>query len=166
MIRSLGDLQTVLTNLERYKKDLDKLLHRGASLFNAIQVECYPEEVEAEIERQLHKGADPKRFQEFKKPLPEFKQEYQGWYSESVAVIRQLLPDRLSDFIKLYEKPKNRKEITHENYVIEDYCHGLIITRGFEKKKVVGPEAAISRFEQQLYILQSVKQRFESSLFD
>src|SRR5262249_6722053 len=35
-----------------------------------------------------------------------------------------------------------------------------------EKEKVVGPDAAIPHFRQQLAILQAVKKRFESSLFD
>jgi hypothetical protein len=92
---------------------------------------------------------------------------YQTWYSEAKALVRQLLPDRLSDFARLYEKSKARKNITAENYSIEDYLHGLnVTTGGWEKKKVVGPDAAIPLFRQQLAILESVRARFESSLFD
>lgn len=40
------------------------------------------------------------------------------------------------------------------------------MTRGWEKEKVVGPDAAIPHFRQQLAILKSVRARFESSLFD
>jgi hypothetical protein len=40
------------------------------------------------------------------------------------------------------------------------------ITRGFDQVKLVGPDAAIPHFRQQLAILASVKARFESSLFD
>lgn len=81
-------------------------------------------------------------------------------------LIKQILPDRLSDFVRHYEKPKPRKDITYENYRIEDYLQGLNITRGWEKEKVVGPDAAIPHFRQQAAILKSVKGRFESSLFD
>jgi hypothetical protein len=77
-----------------------------------------------------------------------------------LALIKQLLPDRLSDFRSYYEKPKQRKNITRENYRIEDYLQGLMTIRG------VGPEAAIPHFRQQLAILKSVKARFKSSLFD
>jgi hypothetical protein len=76
------------------------------------------------------------------------------------------LPDRLADFVRHYEKPKPRKDISYENYRIEDYLQGLSITRGWEKKRVVGPDAAIPQFRQQLSILKSVARRFESSLFD
>jgi hypothetical protein len=77
---------------------------------------------------------------------------------------RQLLPDRLDDLARHYEKPKSRKEITQENYRIEDYLQGLTASRGY--KKVVGLECAIPHFEQQLAILKAVKARFDSSLFD
>ena len=76
--------------------------------------------------------------------LPSFKDEYQSWYSEAKALIRQLLPDRLSDFTRYYEKPKSRKDITYENYTIEDYLQGLNVTRtaGMTTSTVVGPDAA------------------------
>ena len=79
-------------------------------------------------------------------------------------VITQLLPDRLEDFTRLYEKPKTRKQITYESYTIEDCLHGLTVKTAWER--VVGPDAAIPRFRQQLSILRSVEARFESSLFD
>jgi len=72
----------------------------------------------------------------------------------------------LSDFVRYYEKPKSRKEITFENYTVEDYLEGLSVTRGYEKEKVVGPDAAVPKFRQQRAIVESVKARFESSLFD
>ena len=53
--------------------------------------------------------------------LPSFKDDYQPWYSEAKALVRQLLPDRLTDFTRYYEKPKSRREVTIENYTIEDY---------------------------------------------
>jgi len=72
----------------------------------------------------------------------------------------------LEDFVRHYEKPKSRKDVSHENYRIEDYLQGLSITRGWQKEKVAGPASAIPQFRQQLAILKSVSARFESSLFD
>jgi hypothetical protein len=100
------------------------------------------------------------------KALPLFTDDYQSWYSEAKVLIGQLLPDRLSDFVRLYEKPKPRNDVTFENYRIEDYLQGLNVTRGLQKEKVVGLDAAIPHIRQQLAILKSVKARFESSLFD
>lgn len=144
-------------NLERYKKDLETLITKGEALFLAMQYECYPDAVK----KALGKKAD-----EVTKGLPTFNEEYQTWYSESKVLVKQLLPDRLADFIRHYEKPKPRKDITFENYRIEDYLQGLRVTRGWEKETVVGPEAAVPHFRQQLAILKAVSARFESSLFD
>ena len=90
---------------------------------------------------------------------------YQCWYSEAKTLIKQLLPDRLTDFVRYYEKPKPRKDITPESYRIEDCLQGISLTN-FNNEKIVGPEAAIPNFRQQLAILKAVKARFKSSLFD
>ncbi|MDI6891517.1 MAG: hypothetical protein QMD08_00760 [Actinomycetota bacterium] len=151
----------MLPNIDRYKKELDSLIEKGSMLHMAMQRECFPDEMDSSIKKQF--GAEAA---DIIKVLPSFPGEYQSWYSEAKALVKQLLPDRLSDFVRLYEKPKPRKDITYENYRIEDYLQGLSITRGWEKEKVAGPDAAIPHFRQQLAILKSVKARFESSLFD
>lgn len=144
-------------NLEKYKKDLEKLISKGDLLHIAMQHECFPDEV---------KKALGKDAQEIIKQLPKFNAEYQAWYSEAKVLIKQLLPDRLADFARHYEKPKPRKDISYENYRIEDFLQGLNITRGWDKEKVVGPDAAIPHFRQQQAILNAVSARFGSSLFD
>ena len=146
-------------NVDRYKKDLDALLDKGDSLNAAIQHECFPQEIARKAKESLGDKAE-----EFIQALPSFKDEYQPWYSEAKALVRQLLPDRLSDFTRHYEKPKSRKDMTSENYTIEDYLQELEVTLG--TSKVVGPDAAISRFYQQLSIVKSIRGRFQSSLFD
>lgn len=150
-----------MKNIEKYKKDLDQLIFDGENLLYSIQCECYPGEFEARVKKISKEKCD-----QFIKSLPIFRDKYQAWYSESLTIIKLLLPDRIEDFVKLYGKPKVRKEITYGNYVIEDYLQGLNVTRGLSKEKVVGPDAAIPQFQQQLNILKSCKKRFESSLFD
>lgn len=144
------------SNLEKYKKDLGRLIGDGKQLLCAMYYECKSKQVES-----LYKKEDIGKFRE---QLPSFKGKYQDWYSESLAVIKFLLPDRLEDFTKLYEKPRGRKSLGYDNYVVEDYLQGLHVTHGLEK--VVGPDAAIPQFMQQLKILESAQKRFESSLFD
>lgn len=158
----------MISNIEKYKKDLKNLIERGNDLLNAFQHECFPDNFTAQLEQALKgKKGKAKIISDFIKSLPNFKTEYQKWYSESLALLRQLLPDRVDDFVDLYKKPKTkRKDITYENYVIEDALQGLHVTRGWDKEKVVGADAAIPRFTQQLNILKSVNKRFESSLFD
>ena len=149
------------TNLDRFKNDLDALLNLGVRLEMAMQYESFPEEFKTQVKNKLKTKAD-----EYINDLPSFKQEYQRWYSEALALLRQLLPDRVADFTRHYEKPKARKDISFESYRIEDYLQGLIVTRGYPKETVVDSSAAIPQFRQQLAIVQAAKARFESSLFD
>jgi len=90
----------MITNLEKYKKDLDRLIEQGKNLFNGIQAEFLPEEFREQVQTVLK---DKKQVKEFIGKLPSFKEDYQKWYSEGLILLRQLLPDRLSDFIRLYE---------------------------------------------------------------
>ncbi|SRR5258708_3487401 len=151
------------SNLDRYKKDLDSLITKGNELSLAMQRECAPEA----FEKELLKNGSKEAVKELIKGLPAFRENYQQWYSETKVLVRQLLPDRLSDFVGHYERPK-RKDITAESYRILDYLQGLNVThtQGQQTHTVVGPDAAIPQFDQQLAILKSVKTRFESSLFD
>ncbi len=151
----------MLSNLDRYKKDLDALINQGRNLFMALQRECLPAEFDKAIKKELGDKA-----KDAFKDLPTFTEAYQPWYSEAKVLIKQLLPDRLADFVRHYEKPKPRKDITYDSYRIEDCLQGLTVTRGWEKEKVVGPDAGIPHFRQQLAIVKSVRARFESSLFD
>jgi hypothetical protein len=151
----------VIKNIESYKKDFAKVLKLGSDLEMSIQYECYPSRVKDYAEKTYKENAHG-----FLEELPDFKTEYQLWYSESLVLIKQLLPDRLSDFIGYYEKPKTRKNLLYGNYKIEDYLQGTSVTTVFDGKEVVGPSAAIPQFNQQVAILKSISKRFESSLFE
>lgn len=148
------------SNIARYKADLKKLINEGEVLHLAIQYDCFPDQFTKLAEDLKKKEKDI----DLEKALPSFTNTYQSWYSEVKALIKQCLPDRIDDFVRLYEKPKGRKNIDWENYRIEDYLQGLIVTRGTQK--IVGADAAIPHFRQQLAILKAVESRFESSLFE
>lgn len=152
----------MITNLEKYKKDLTELIANGDWLAMAIQADFLAEDFHKHLKKEL---SGEKKVAKYITKLPSFENDYQAWYSESLVLLKQLLPDRVSDFTKSYEKPKTRrKEITYENYVIEDALQGLRITRS--RELIVGAEAAIPRFRQQLNIIKAINKRFESSLFD
>jgi hypothetical protein len=68
-----------------------------------------------------------------------FLKEYQRWYTEASAVIRQLIPDRLAEFEHLYKGDGKRKSIDITTFTIQD---------------------------NQLAILKASERRFESSLLD
>lgn len=149
------------SNVDRFRADLDSLVLRGQQLDYSMQRECIGcAEFYAQVKKKLGAKAD-----DFVNKIPPFKTAYQAWCSEVLALLTQLLPDRVDDFRRLYEKPKNRKENTFENYHIEDFLNGLRVTRNGEKV-VVDSFAAIPRFTQQTAILAAAKKRFESSLFE
>jgi len=160
MSKSANPVASVETNLDQYRADLKALVERGELLLHSLCAKYVPEQFDAAYKKA---GTDVKAY---RAQLPPFKTAYQAWYSEALALIRQLLPDRVADFEQHYKKPKTRKGITFENYRIEDALQGLTVTRTALQEKVVGPDAAIPHVEQQLAILRAVERRFESSLFD
>lgn len=146
---------------KKYKEDLEKLIDIWEYLVHSIKMECYPKEYEEAILK-----LPKKKQEEFRKKVQDFKSKYQIWYSESLILLKQLLPDRINDFNSYYKIDLRRKEITNSNYVIEDYLQWTHITKTYSWETVAWPSAAIPKFEQQLNIIKSIEKRFESSLFD
>lgn len=140
-------------NLDRYKNDLDRLITQGTKLYYALLLEAVPETA-----KRL------KITDEDRKSLPNVTKEYQAWYSESLAVIRQLLPERVDDFVDYYKSSKAPKELNASTYRISDYLQGINVSRG--GTQAVGFSAAVKLLEQQVEIVRALKQRFQSSLFD
>jgi len=89
---------------------------------------------------------------------------YQDWYSESLPVIKQIMPERYSEFVEQY-KVEKRKEIDFLNYTISDYLIGLKVTKGYAKEEVVNPlNTFLIKFQHQILILQSCVARLDSAL--
>ena len=57
------------------------------------------------------------------------RQEYQTWYTRSIAIIRSLIPERLKEFVECYEPDQKRKQIDCLNYTIKDYLLGVAIDK-------------------------------------
>jgi hypothetical protein len=140
-------------NIERYKEELDKLIMQGNKLYYALLIDSGPTAA-----KQLKLTDDQL------KELPNVRREYQAWYSESLAAVRQLLPDRVEDFIGYYKSPRPPKELNASTYRISDYLQGINVTQG--GREIVGFSAAVTPLEQQVQIVESLKNRFQSSLFD
>lgn len=150
------------SNLDRYRNDLKRLKDLGFTLELRMQFDLFPEDMRSQLLAQ--KGMDDDKINKFISELPDFKKLYQKWYSESLALIKQIIPDRVEDFTSLYNPPKSRKEIKYGNYVLQDYVQGLSVTSYGEE--VVGPKAGLPQFRIQRNILEAADARFESSLFD
>lgn len=147
-----------MTNKERYINDLDSLIKRGVvlqrGLYNELKVE--------------YREYFAKLSEEEKKPFlnSNFKCDYHAWYNESLAVIRQLMPERLEDFVLQYKQPRRKdNEISYLNYTISDYLLDLVVKDRFGDVKV-NRTAVVPKFQQQFQIVQSLKKCFDSSLYN
>jgi hypothetical protein len=147
----------MISNLDRYKTDLEKLKGRGVDLQNAMSFLIDPNAVRKQLKAELGE----QQVEPWLAKLPNFFSEYDSWYSEALVLIRQILPDRKQDFISLYERPKNRKSLQHDNYSMQDFLQGLQRADGSLTMSAGQP-----KFQQQLSILKACSARFESSLFE
>ncbi len=98
-----------------------------------------------------------------------FDDSYQRWYSEAVAVVRQLLPQRLNEFEALYRGEPRRKpsDINVATFTIQDYLTGVRVAPDIYGKKAFDDVAAVfMRLKTQFLILESAEGRFDSALFD
>lgn len=144
------------SNIDKYKKDLELLIKQGASLMFGLY-----NELSAEFIAQIKKL--DKEAQESIKTCT-FKDKYNAWYNESLALIKQLVPERYDDFVAYYKQPK-RKTIDFETYCIADYLIGLVVKDRFGDP-VLKKTCVITKFKQQFAILESLKSRFDSSLYE
>ena len=151
-----------ISNLEKYRKDLDALLKEAATVRICLAYEATPKQLAEEFLKWF-KG-DKEKAEKYQEGLQSFNKAYNHWYSEAVTLVKQLLPDRHNDFVRLYERPRTRKTLDAETYRIEDACQGLRTTRLGEVLASV--QTAAPLLEQQIAIVESIKRRFDSSLFD
>lgn len=152
-----------VTNLQKYRNDLNALISESVEVQRSLLLEGLGRQKYLNwATKKL--GGDEAKAQKEVDGIKQFAIVYQHWYSEALSLVKQLLPDRLADFIRLYEKPKTRKELDFGNYRIEDACQGVKATLRGEVK--ADATAAISLLEQQIAIVEAIQRRFDSSLFD
>lgn len=149
---------------KKFSEELDELIKEGGLLLWAMQYDCAPEEMRKYFLKYLKE--DKTKLDSLLKSLPNFSNTYQAWYSKAQAVIKQVMPDRLSDFVSYFDVPKGRKDVTYQNYMIRDYLQGLRLTQGPYKEVIVDGSAAIPEFTQQLNIVKAAKVALHSTLMD
>lgn len=142
------------SKFEAIKKELKELIRQGNLLYYAM----------ADAQDKLPEGFKEK-LEKNGVELPNFETEYDSWYSESLLVVKQIIPDRLDDFVKQY-KDEKRKEISFLTYGISDYLLGLRTTRGGGYEVIADQTSAIPKMQNQKSILASAEKRFDSALFD
>jgi hypothetical protein len=140
------------TNISKIENELKSLAEKGIRLqLGMLQA----------LEK-LDKISDLDNILKKYSPL-DFYRNYEVWYSESLLVIKQLIPDRLEDFKMLYKDDK-RKNLEYINYTVSDFIMNVV--RKIGPDVIVNQEAAYPKFQQQLDILDSARKRLKSSLFD
>ena len=90
-------------NIERFKDDLDRLIRQSEFLDCAMLRDLVGDE---RYKRVVLKNASDEQADQICKNLPNFKLGYEAWYSEALAVIRQILPSRAENFVSHYERSK------------------------------------------------------------
>ena len=146
-----------MSNLDKYKKDLEVLVKVGKKMEIDLTLRYLKEQ--GELNDSQKEAA--------KKIKGSFESEYQRWYTEACAVIKQLVPDRYLEFEHLYKGEGKRKDIKSTTYNIQDWLNGIRVSENYLGEKPYDDFAIVSmRLKTQLAILKSVEARFESSLFD
>lgn len=146
-----------MSNIEKYKEDLESLVKLGQKMeldltFRYLKDQGDLKEKDEEAAKKI-KGC--------------FESNYQHWYTESCAVIKQLIPNRYLEFEHLYKGEGRRKDINSHTYTIQDWHNGIRAGTNAYGEKIFDDFAGVTmRFKTQLAILQSVQSRFESTLFD
>src|SRR5687767_7648121 len=102
-----------MTNLSKYKEDLKKLLDTAEVMGRDLTYRTYSEE---KVKKLKAEEQDL-----IKKLNMFFETHYQSWYTEASAVIKQLIPDRLNEFVELYKGDGKRKGIDAMSFNIQDW---------------------------------------------
>ncbi len=81
------------SNIEKYKNDIRKLIKTGDTIFKKMKIN---------------------------ENLAQLRQDFEMWYSESYAIIKIILPDRISDFSKMYYDDKKKEGL-------KTYSHNCLL---------------------------------------
>ena len=110
------------TNLERFKRDLSKLITLGREMNFDITFRRGDDE-EEELKKELREAGERLK--------GSFEKNYQLWYTEALALIKQLMPNRLLEFSQLYNGDGQRKQIDGTTYHIQDWDQGSIFRQSW-----------------------------------
>ena len=147
-----------MSNIQKYKADLENLVALGETMI----LDMYSRDADM-------RGLLEEKHEELKKSVQgSMTKDYQRWYTESYVVLKQLLPDRLTEFENLYKGDGRRKNFNRETYNIQDWMNGTRAAKSYSGagKQFDDSLIVLMRLKTQLEILKSVQTRFTSSLFD
>src|SRR5258708_37274425 len=162
------------TKVESIRTEIEQLVAEGYKLFFAevtgFDVSKEPKDVGKATKGKSKENANKKTADILQDKVVAsliFPTEYQSWYTATLPIIEQLLPDRYPEFVDYY-KPKRKSNVQHYSaldFGIEDYLLGMRVTRGgidvLNGKSIFG-----LKFKCQVDILKSAVNRLESKLAD
>jgi hypothetical protein len=129
-------------------------------LQEGFAVPTLKERIASELGKLVNEGMELS--QDLQNPHPTvFRTRYQGWYTRGLGVVRELLPERLLEFMQLYQVDK-RKQMDVDKYGIHDYMLGLSWSKGGQETDVKA--IIIMRFIQQVDIVGSAQLRLDDIL--
>lgn len=141
--------------LEKYREEINALCVEGALLRCGLR-----NEMGIPIMDSYLKGVSEEMAKKAK--CATFRNKYQKWYNASLAAIKQLLPDRVGDFVAAYHQ-EVKKEKTIVGFGIEDYLLGLSLTAYSDNNN---KSFIRNKFEIQYQIVLSLLDRLDSSLYE
>jgi hypothetical protein len=143
---------------DRYKTELVELVSLGQQMMSELLIMKMEQDGELTQEQNAVK----------KKLAGLFDSKYQRWYTESLAVIRQLIPSRLDEFEEMYQGNPRRKDVSALTFTMKDWQMGArAAPHPYTGKLPFDDLAAVTmRFKQQIEILKTANARFESSLLE
>lgn len=121
------------------------------------------EELKNEIEELIIAGKDfnlaMKENSKTKEIPAKLFHDYENWYTKSLYVVKQICPERLEDFIRLYKLDK-RKDIALDSFVISDALKGLKLV-SYDTFSLL-----VRLLNSQINILGACLGKFDSKIFD
>jgi hypothetical protein len=145
-----------MNNVERFKTDLSRLHQVGQ--------EIYWDFIKNNVNE---KDLPPVSKEYFKDLKHSFANYYQSWYSESLALLKQILPSRLNEFQELYSGKDKRKNIKSNTYNIQDWLMGIRAgTNVLGEKYFYDVASVVGRLDIQKQIIESAMSYFDSSIFE
>ena len=149
----------LITTNQQIRQELEMLIKQGTDILTYKQALEAAKEL---VKRGKGKLLKEKNIDLTKQP-DRTTSEYQRWYTQSLPVVRQLLPDRYLEFQELYRVEAKRKELDPVTYAISDYLAGITVSRGdvaaFNSFGVFA-----QKFQSQVEILASALTRIDSIL--
>jgi hypothetical protein len=148
------------TNLERYRKELERLHEEAETMYAGLEVLVY--------ERQKNSPEVVEKIKVLKSKFGgSFENSYQRWYTEACAVLGQLIPGRLEEFRSIYTANPKRKGVNSLTYSIQDWLLGIrSATDRLGAKHFDDLTIILMRFDTQRKILDAARTRLDSTVFD